>query len=52
MELLRTNAAYFPDELDDKTKLRKLQTYVQLEITARHGFQVANPSRAWVLIPL
>ena len=52
VELLPTNAAYFPDDLDDETKLRKLQTYVQLEIMARHGFQVTNPSRAWVLIPM
>ena len=52
MELLPTNAAYFPDEMDDETKLRKLQTYVQLEIMARHGFQVTIPSRAWVLIPV
>ena len=46
------NTANFPDELDDQTKLRKLQTYVELEIMARHGFQVVNPSRAWVLIPV
>ena len=52
VELLPTHAAYFPDEMDDGTKLRKLQTHVQLEIMARHGFQVTNPSRARVLIPL
>lgn len=52
LELLPTNAAYFPDEMEDGTKLRKLQTFVQLEIMARHGFQVTNPSRAWVLIPM
>lgn len=52
VELLPTNAAYFPDEMNDETKLRKLQTHVQLEIMARHGFQVTNPSRARVLIPL
>ena len=51
-DLLPVNTANFPDELDHETKLRKLQTYVELEIMARHGFQVANPSRAWVLIPL
>ena len=52
VELLPAKAGHFPAELDDETKLRKLQTYAQLEIMARHGFQVTNPSRAWVLIPV
>ena len=50
-ELLIENPNYFASEPDDESKLRKLQTYLELLIGARTEFRVTNPSRARVILP-
>ena len=45
-ELLATNPAYFPDEPDEASKLRKLQASVEVRTAARTEFRVTDPSRA------
>lgn len=45
-ELLDDNPDHFPDEPDPASKLRKLQTLVEVGVAARVGFQVVDPSRA------
>ena len=45
-ELLGENQSHFPNEPDDESKLRKLQTLVEIVVGARYGFQVSDPSRA------
>ena len=44
--LLNENPNHFSSEPDEESKLRKLQTWVELEIYARIEFRVKNPSRA------
>ena len=45
-ELLQANPAYFSDQPDDESKIRKLQTYVEVGVVIRHGFRTTDPSRA------
>ena len=45
-ELLLLHPAYFPEEADESSKLRKLQTHVEVDVHARTGFRVTDPSRA------
>ena len=45
-EILNENPNHFPTEPDEESKLRKLQTCVELEIYARIEFRIKNPSRA------
>ena len=45
-EHLAQDPGHFPNEPDEDSKLRKLQTCVELVVVARIGFRVANPSRA------
>ena len=45
-ELLSLNEMYFADEPDEDSKIRKLQTQVELSIRQRRGFRIYDPSRA------
>ena len=45
-ELLDDNPHHFPDEPDPASKLRMLQTLVEVGVAARVGFRVVDPSRA------
>ena len=45
-ELLAENQDHFATEPDEESKLRKLQTYAELAVTARIGFRVKDASRA------
>ena len=45
-ELLRSNSCYFPDESDEASKLRKLQTRVEIVVSDRTGFRVTDTYRA------
>ncbi len=45
-ELLSANPDHFPDEPDEASKLRKLQTSVIVGVADRTGFRVTDPSRA------
>lgn len=48
--LLDSNPDHFPDEPDEASKLRKLQTYVEVVVGARTAFRVADPSRVrWIV---
>ncbi len=51
-ELLDQNPSHFPSEPEEESKLRKLQTLVEIEVGARHGFQVRDTSRARRIIHL
>ena len=51
-ELLDQNPSHFPSEPDEESKLRKLQTHVEIVVGARHGFQVRDPSRARRIVHL
>lgn len=51
-DLLAGNPEYFASEPDQESKLRKLQTHVEIAIGARTGFQVSDTSRARVIVPL
>ena len=44
--LLSENPHYFTDESDQESKLRKLQTTVQIEVGVQEEFQVKDPARA------
>ena len=44
--LLSENPNYFPDEPDQESKLRKLQTTVQMRVGIQEEFQVKDPARA------
>ena len=39
-------------QLDEESKLRKLQTYVEIVVGARTGFRVADTSRARRVVPV
>ena len=45
-EMLKANPTLFEDTPDHDSKLRKLQTYVDVAIAVRHRFTVADQSRA------
>ena len=45
-ELLDNNPSHFAAEPDEPSKLRKLQTRVEIDVRVRVGFSVADPSRA------
>ena len=49
-ELLASGGNYFPNEPDEDSKLRKLQTMVQIKIGARHGFRVVDQERAQQIV--
>ena len=51
-ELLTANPNHFPDEPDEESKLRKLQTQVEIIVGARTGFSVTDPSRARRITPI
>ena len=51
-ELLRANADLISSEPDEDSKLRKLQTFVEVVIGARTGFRVTDPARARRLVPI
>ena len=51
-ELLVTDPNLFPDEPDEASKLRKIQTFVEVGVAARTGFHVADPSRARKIVGL
>jgi len=45
-ELLGKSPRLLADEPDEATKLRKLQTYAEINVAQRAGFRVRDPSRA------
>ena len=45
-ERLSTNPDAFPKEPDEESKLRKWQTFVEIDVAARTEFRVIDPSRA------
>ena len=45
-ELLDENPCHFSSEPDEVSKLRKLQTYVEIVVRVRREFRVHDPSRA------
>ena len=45
-ELLEANPNHFVSEPDEESKLRKLQTCVEMIVAARHEFRGIDPSRA------
>ncbi len=51
-KLLADNPEHFPGEPDEESKLRKLQTHVEMVIGARTGFRVADPTRARRISPI
>ena len=51
-ELLDLNPLYFPEEPNEATKIRKLQTRVEILVSHRKEFQATNPSRARRIVDL
>ena len=51
-ELLTANPDQFASLPDEESRLRKLQTYVEIVIGARTGFRVADTSRARRVAPI
>ena len=51
-ELLAANPGHFASEPDEESKLRKLQTQVEIVVGARTGFRVRDPSRALRVTPI
>ena len=51
-ELLRANPKLFADQPDEESKLRKLQTCVEIVIGARTGFRVTDTTRARRVTPI
>ena len=49
-KLLDANSSYFPDEPDGESKLRRLQTFVEIIVGARIEFRKNNGSRARQII--
>ena len=45
-ELLDANPDYFPDQPDEESKLRKLQTLVAVRVAVRVGFRCTDPAGA------
>ena len=50
-ELLAANPGHYPDQPDDKSKLRKLQTNVKVRVDTRVGFRNTDPARARRISP-
>ena len=50
-QLLSNNPNYFASQPDEESKLRKLQTHVEIVVGARTRFRVTDPSRARVIVP-
>ena len=50
-ELLTNNPNHFANQPDEESKLRKLQTSVEIVIGARTEFRVTDTSRARVIVP-
>ena len=50
-EILAANPKHFASQPDEESKLRKLQTHVEMVIGARTGFRVADPTRARRISP-
>ena len=50
-QLLEGNPNHFASQPDEESKLRKLQTCVEIVVGARTGFRVSDPSRARVVVP-
>ena len=50
-ELLAANPEHFASQPDEESKLRKLQTHVEMVIGARTGFRVADHTRARRIVP-
>ena len=50
-ELLEANPNHFASEPDEESRLRKLQTQVEIIVGARTGFRVTDTSRARRVIP-
>ena len=50
-ELLQANPSLFSDQPDNESKIRKLQTCVEVGVGVRHGFRVIDPSRARRVTP-
>ncbi len=51
-ELLTANPAHFASQPDEESKLRKLQTHVEIVIGDRTGFRVTDTSRARRVLPI
>ena len=51
-ELLSGDLDHFPSQPDEESRLRKLQTCVEIVIGARTGFRVTDPSRARRVVPI
>ena len=51
-ELLTANPDHFASQPDEDSKLRKLQTYVEIVVGARTGFRVDDASRARRIVPV
>lgn len=51
-ELLAANPEHFPSEPAEDSKLRKLQTHVEVVVGARTEFRVADPARARRISPI
>ena len=51
-ELLAANPEHFASQPDEESRLRKLQTHVEMVIGARTGFRVGDPTRARRLVPI
>ena len=51
-ELLTANPDHLASQPDEESKLRKLQTYVEIMIGARTGFRVTDTSRARRVAPI
>ena len=51
-ELLTANPDHFASQPDEESKLRKLQTCVEIVIGARTGFSLTDISRARQLVPM
>ena len=45
-EILASNPHHLASEPDEESKLRKLQTYVEIAVAARTAFRVTDPTRA------
>ena len=45
-ELFEANPGYFSDQPDDESKMREMQSRVEMVAGVRHGFRVIDPTRA------
>ena len=48
-ELLQGNPDYFSDQLDDDSKMRKMQTRVEVRVGVLHDFRLIDPTRARII---